>query len=251
MTASVVDDGGQGGVPVVFLHSLAGRASHWSSQLARLRTNRRALALELPGHGSAPPASDGDYSIEAMSRAVSSALGPLQLGRVVIAGHSFGGGVALEYARTHPDHVVGLLLLDPISDGRQIPASEVEPFLAALDSSAYSKTIEEYWTGIAGPSRAIRQRLLEDLRHTPRDVVVGGFRAVLAYDPVAALGRLRAPAVSVVTPQNDGPASLHRLGRFPHSVVKGAGHWIQLEQPDLINRIFEEWLATVAPAPRN
>ena len=69
MTARVVDDGGQGGVPVVFLHSLAGRASHWSSQLARLRTNRRALALELPGHGSAPPASDGDYSIEAMSRA--------------------------------------------------------------------------------------------------------------------------------------------------------------------------------------
>jgi len=133
MTARVVDDGGQGGVPVVFLHSLAGRASHWSSQLARLRTNRRALALELPGHGSAPPASDGDYSIEAMSRAVSSALGPLQLGRVVIAGHSFGGGVALEYARTHPDHVVGLLLLDPISDGRQIPASEVEPFLAALN----------------------------------------------------------------------------------------------------------------------
>src|SRR5262249_41584816 len=156
--------------------------------------------------------------------AVSAALHPLQLGRVVIGGHSFGGGVALEYASTHPDRVVGLLLLDPISDGRQVPASEVEPFLAALDSPAYSKTIEEYWTDIAGPKQAIRHRLLEDLRHTPREVVVSGFRAVLAYDPVAALGRLRANAISIVTPQNDGPASLHRLGKFPHSVVKGTGH---------------------------
>jgi pimeloyl-ACP methyl ester carboxylesterase len=245
MSATVVDDGGPGGIPVVFLHSLAGRASHWSAQLTHLRHTRRALALELPGHGSAPPALDGDYSIEAMGRAVSAALTPLRLGHVVIAGHSFGGGVALEYASTHPADIAGLLLLDPISDGRQVPAAEVEPFVAALESSAYSETIEEYWTAISGPNGPTRQRLLDDLRQTPRDVVLRGFRAMLSYNPVARLERFNRPAISIVTPQNDGPTSLHRLGRgLPSRVVKGTGHWIQIDRPELVNRIMDQWLET-------
>jgi len=242
----VAYDAGHGGVPLVFLHSLAGRGSHWAAQLQHLQQHRRVLALELPGHGAAPTTAGADYSIEAMAGAVFAALEPLGLGRVSIAGHSFGGGVALEYASTYPGGVVGLFLLDPISDGREIPQSEVAPFLAALNSSAYSTTIEEYWTSIAGAREAIRRRLLEDLRHTPREVVVGGFQAVLRYDPVTALARFRGPALSVVTPRNDGPTSLHRLGRgFPHRVVKGTGHWIQLEEPDLVTRLIEEWVATI------
>jgi pimeloyl-ACP methyl ester carboxylesterase len=252
MTATVVHDGGRGGVPVVLLHSLAGRGSHWAAQLQHLQQHRRVLALELPGHGAAPTTSGGDYSIEAMARAVSATLEPLSLGRVSIAGHSFGGGVALEYASTHPGEVAGLFLLDPISDGREIPQSEVEPFLAAVNSPAYSTTIEEYWTSIAGAREPIRRRLLDDLRHTPREVVVGGFQAVLQYDPVTALARFRGPAMSVVTPRNDGPTSLHRLGQgFPHRVVKGTGHWIQIEEPDLVTRLIEEWLATITAAGPN
>ena len=38
-----VDDGGSGGVPVVFLHSFAGDTTHWTAQLEHLRTNRRAI----------------------------------------------------------------------------------------------------------------------------------------------------------------------------------------------------------------
>jgi pimeloyl-ACP methyl ester carboxylesterase len=246
MTAMVSYDAGHGGVPLVFLHSLAGRGSHWAAQLQHLQQHRRILALELPGHGAAPTTAGADYSIEAMAGAVFATLEPLGLGRVSIAGHSFGGGVALEYASTRPGEVVGLFLLDPISDGREIPQSEVAPFLAALNSSAYSTTIEEYWTSISGAREAIRRRLLEDLRQTPREVVVGGFQAVLRYDPVTALARFRGPALSVVTPRNDGPTSLHRLGRgFPHRVVKGTGHWIQLEEPDLVTRLIEEWVATI------
>jgi pimeloyl-ACP methyl ester carboxylesterase len=46
-----------------------------------------------------------------------------------------------------------------------------------------------------------------------------------------------------VTPYNDQPFSLHRLGRgFPHRVVQGTGHWIQLDQPDEFNAILDEFL---------
>src|SRR5687768_15795797 len=58
-----VDDGGSGGVPVLFVHGLSGRHDVWKSQLGHLRASRRAAALDLRGHGES--AGGGDYTIDA------------------------------------------------------------------------------------------------------------------------------------------------------------------------------------------
>src|SRR5262245_33021888 len=62
------DDGGTGGLPVVFLHSFSGSTAHWRPQLEHLRSSRRAVALDLRGHGrSQPPAESGDYAVESLA----------------------------------------------------------------------------------------------------------------------------------------------------------------------------------------
>jgi pimeloyl-ACP methyl ester carboxylesterase len=122
-----------------------------------------------------------------------------------------------------------------------MPADEVRPFLAGLESS-YDQTIQEYWTGIAGPNVAIRERLLDDLRATPRETVIQGLHEVMRFDPDPALARYGGPIHSIVTPSNDAPFSLHRLGKgFPYTVVKGTGHWIQLDKPDDFNHVLDEF----------
>jgi pimeloyl-ACP methyl ester carboxylesterase len=154
--------------------------------------------------------------------------------------------VALTFAGAHPGRVAGLLLLDPIGDGTQMPASEVQSFLKQLDAD-YSGTIEGYWDQIAGPDKAIRERLRNDLRATPRETVVPAFREAMQFDPHPALARYRGPVMSVVTPYNDQPFSLHRLGKgFPHRMVQGTGHWIQLDKPQEFNRLLDEFLVTVS-----
>jgi pimeloyl-ACP methyl ester carboxylesterase len=65
--ALAVDDGGEGGLPVVLVHSLAGNAGHWEAQLAHLRRTRRALALDLRGHA-ARCFGRHDYAIGARRR---------------------------------------------------------------------------------------------------------------------------------------------------------------------------------------
>lgn len=40
-------DGGAGGIPVLFVHSLAGNATHWHGQLEHLQRERRAIAIDL------------------------------------------------------------------------------------------------------------------------------------------------------------------------------------------------------------
>jgi pimeloyl-ACP methyl ester carboxylesterase len=230
---------------VVLVHSLAGNSTQWAKQLAHLRPTRRAVAFDFRGHGRSEPAKNGDYSIASMAGDIAAVVDTLGLERFVLVGHSMGGGVALVYAGAHPERVAGLLLVDPIGDGKQIAAAEAKPLLAGLDTS-YDTTIREYWTGIAGPDSAVRERLLADLRATSRETVVAAFREVLQFDPDPALARYRGPILSVVTPYNDAPFSLHRSENgFPHRVVQGTGHWIQLDKPDEFNQIMNEFLTTV------
>jgi len=245
----IVDDGGPltargDGLPVVFAHSLAGNSGQWKAQLEHLRQNRRAVAFDFRGHGRSEPAKNGDHSIAGMASDISAVVDSLGLERFVLVGHSMGGGAALVYAGAHPERVAGLLLLDPIGAAKQIPPADVKSFLGGFESD-YDHASQKYWTEIAGPDRAVRRRLLADLRATPRETVVPVLRSVMQFDPDSALARYTGPILSAVTPHNDSAFSLHRLGKgFPHRVVTGTGHWIQLDKPDEFNRLLDEFLAT-------
>jgi pimeloyl-ACP methyl ester carboxylesterase len=237
-------------LPIVLVHSLAGNASQWSAQLTHLQSTRRAVAVELRGHGRSEPAKNGDYTLEGMANDIAAVVEQLNLERIVLVGHSLGGGVALVYAGAHPERVAGLLLVDPIGDGKQISPAQAQPLLDAL-ATDYATTIQEYWKEIAGNDPVVRQRLLTDLNATPQNVVVRAFGEVLRFDPDPWLRGYRGPILSVVTPNNDQSFSLHRLGRgFPHRVVSGTGHWIQLDAPDELNQIMDEFLEKSASRPR-
>jgi pimeloyl-ACP methyl ester carboxylesterase len=242
------DDGGAGDeVPVVLLHSLAGDTRQWEAQLAHLRATRRAVALDWRGHGRSPAAGDAAWDVEAMAEDVVAAADRLGLDRFVLVGHSAGGSVAIAVAGAHPERVAGLVLLDAAGDSRSFPREMVDPFLDALDSDAYTSTIEGYWETIAGPNPAVRARLLSDLRATPRATVAGVFRSTMQFDPGASLRRYAGPRLSVVTPRNTGPYSLLSLDpAMPHVTVTGTGHWIQLDRPDEVNRILDDFLRQVS-----
>jgi pimeloyl-ACP methyl ester carboxylesterase len=234
-----VDDGGSGDA-IVFVHSLAGNTRQWSGQLDHLRKTRRAVALDLRGHGKSEAPRSDQYSMEAQAEDVGAEADALGLERFALVGHSMGAGVALAYAGAHPGRVTHLLVADPIGDGTQTPEAEVRPFLDALGSPAYAETIEGYWSSIAGSDGAVLERLLRDLRETPRDTVVRGLHAVMAFDPKPALAGFRGPTLAVITPANDFPYSMHRVGAgLPHRVIPGTGHWLQLERPEEFNRIME------------
>jgi pimeloyl-ACP methyl ester carboxylesterase len=238
-----VDDGGTGPA-VVFLHSLAGNTGQWAAQLEHVRKTRRAIAVDLRGHGHSEPPSDGQYRIEVQVSDMDAVVDALGLERFAVVGHSFGAGVALEYAAARPARISHLVVADPIGDGTQTPEAEIRPFLEALDSPAYTETIEGYWSSIAGSDGGVLERLLADLRATPRETVIGGLNAVMAYDPKPALARLRTPTLAIVTPANDFPYSMHKVGSgLPHRVIEGTGHWLQMERPAEFNRILDQFLA--------
>jgi len=81
-----IDDRGDGGTPVLFVHSAAGSTELWAAQLDHLRASgRRAIAIDLRGHGRSRPPADGDYSIEGMAGDIEAAADHLGLTRFVLA----------------------------------------------------------------------------------------------------------------------------------------------------------------------
>jgi len=97
--------------PVVLLHGVASNARIWITVGPRLGERFRVYALDQRGHGESEGPGSG-YDFESVAGDLGAFLEELQLERPVIAGHSWGGNVALEYAATHPDALAGLVLVD-------------------------------------------------------------------------------------------------------------------------------------------
>jgi pimeloyl-ACP methyl ester carboxylesterase len=84
----------------VLLHGLTFDRRMWYPLLEALPDGRRAIAIDLPGHGGSPAL--GRRGLEAVVEAVHAAVVAAGLVAPIVVGHSIGGPIASIYAATHP-----------------------------------------------------------------------------------------------------------------------------------------------------
>ena len=103
---------GGGGTPVVLLHGLASNARIWDGVAPLLAgAGLRVAALDQRGHGESEQPAAG-YDFATVCRDLEAALLALGVERPVLAGHSWGANVALQYAAERDGAVAGLALVD-------------------------------------------------------------------------------------------------------------------------------------------
>jgi pimeloyl-ACP methyl ester carboxylesterase len=239
-----VDDGGAGGLPVVFVHSFAGSTAHWSAQLDWLRKSRRALALDLRGHGqSSRPLRDDDYAVESFAKDIAVVADSFGLKRFVLVGHSLGGAAAIAYAGVHPERVAGLLL---IGAPGKVPEDQARQIVAALESD-FEKVTEDYWyTLLEGAQPWVKKQVRNEMRSVPREPALSIIRGIFEFDPLPALNVYRGPKMAIVTPHGDTANDLHQLvPDLPRKLITGTSHWPHMDKPEEFNRMMDDFLATV------
>lgn len=244
-----VRDGGDsrsGVLPIVFVHSLAGNGGQWALQLDHLRRHRRAVSIDLRGHGESDPAEDGDYSIRGLAADVEAVVDQLGLRRFVLAGHSLGALVTIEYASRHPERVAGLLLTDPNGDLTGMPREEMEPFLGNLRQDPIAELTSYFRQLVIGGDKDAGRWVLEDLRLTDENAIVKAVEGSMEYPALESLNKYPGPKLSVVSDMNNLPYSLHRLQPdLPIRMMAGTGHWLMMDRPEAFNRVVDEFLDEV------
>lgn len=246
-----VRDGGEKSerVPVLFVHSLAGNGGQWALQLDHLRRRRRAVALDLRGHGESDPADDGDYSIAGLAADVEAVADQLGMRRFVLGGHSLGSAVAIEYASRHPERVAGLLLVDPNGDLTRMPKDQKDAFLGPVRQDPLAELTSYFRQLVIGGDADAARWVLEDLRLTHEDAVARALESSMDYKIVDALGKYTGPKLAVVSDMNNLPYSLHRVvPQLTARMMPGTGHWLMMDRPEAFNRIVDEFLEEVEGA---
>lgn len=98
------------GVPVLAVHGVTGHGARWKV-LADALPGVRLTAVDLRGHGRSPWTPP--WTIETHVADLLAVLDGLGRDRVAVVGHSFGGAIAVHLARTAPERVERLVLIDP------------------------------------------------------------------------------------------------------------------------------------------
>lgn len=237
-----VDDGGQGNIPVLFLHSFGGSTEHWSHQLLHTRAARRAIAIDLRGHGQSDAPLNEDYSIASIRDDIETVVDSLGLDTFFIVGHSMGGLAGIELAARHPGKVAGLLLL---TTPGTVPAAQAKQVISSLEADSYEKVMEDYMSRLlknASPATNNLERA--GMARLSKDVSISIIRASFAYDPVPALQNYKGTTM-IVTNGGQQPNSLEKsVPGIPVRTIAGTSHWVQLDKPAEFNQVLDEFFAS-------
>lgn len=244
--------GGEGD-PVVLVHGLGGSAENWVEVIPELVRRHRVLAVDLPGHaGSQPPARGA--GIEDFAAATAVVLDAEGVTEALVAGHSFGGLVALRLAHARPELVRGLLLVAPagiattsrVVEAVVMAAATIRPGRAAArfrhrwaERVWYRRLLFRPWfvsDPVALTPRATHGLLSAQPRHT--NTRVAG-RAMIADDPRQELDGIACSAIvlwgarDAQLPLGDAFEYARRL-RARLRLVADCGHLVIVERPHAV-----------------
>ena len=112
--------GGDLELPVLLLvHGLTSSSTTWEPVLPELSRHAHVIAPDLLGHGGSDKPRT-DYSLGAFATSLRDLLEQLGHDRATVVGHSFGGGVAMQFAHQHYEHCERLALVASGGLGREV-----------------------------------------------------------------------------------------------------------------------------------
>jgi pimeloyl-ACP methyl ester carboxylesterase len=255
------------GPAVLFIHGLTGSHRNWAQLVEKLNTDHRVLAPDLFGHGASEKLM-GDYSLGAHAATLRDLLDRLEIDRITLVGHSFGGGIAMQFCYLFPERVEHLVLVasgglgravSPLLRAATVPGAgwilpviasgwvrgRVETVGRALTSRGWraSSDTTEIWRGFTSLADADSRRAF---LATTRSVIDPGGQTVTAHDhlPMA----IEVPTLIVWGTRDRMIPAWHAT--TAHEVIsdsrvvlfEGAGHFPHLDQPERFAQLLSDFI---------
>lgn len=253
------------GVPIIFVHEFAGDMWSYEPQLRAFARGFRCIAFNARGYPpSDVPTDQAAYTQQRVCDDIQAVMDHLGLQKAHLLGTSMGGFSCLFFAMAHPDRVISLTVVgcgfgaDPKS--RPSLQRDLDEAAERVERDGMSKLAEDYASGPARIQFKVKDpRGWEEFRarlaahsSTGSAMTLRGVQRERPsfYELTKELGELDTP-VMIIVGDEDEPcldASLflkRRLRNAGLSIFPFTGHAVNLEEPDLFNTVFRNFLDSV------
>ncbi|HEX6441701.1 MAG TPA: acetoin dehydrogenase dihydrolipoyllysine-residue acetyltransferase subunit [Stellaceae bacterium] len=251
----VLDFGGGSATPVVLIHGFGADLQGWMFTQPALAETRRAVALDLPGHGGSTKQLDKAIDAGSFAADLDRALQALGIERVHLVGHSMGGAIGLHFAHWQPDRLASLTLIAPASFGPEINADFIDGFVKAQRR----REMQEVLALLVHDAALVSRQMVEDvLRYKRLDGVQLALEAIAAEwfpngvqrEGIAEMAADLTMPVQIIWGRDDRIIPVGHAeslaGRLPVHILDEAGHLPHMEKAGEVNRLISGFIAQAA-----
>ena len=246
------------GIPFIMIHAGVADSRQWNNEFAFFAQNYQVVRYDMRGYGKSEPV-DGEFNHMDDLVAV---LNALRLHEpIVVMGCSMGGGLAMDFALTHPSRVRALIMVGSGPSGLEldVPAppkfAEAEKAFEAGDLDLVCEIETQIWFDGTG-------RTPEQVNPSMRKLLYEMNRQALAHEvkqlgkrlpntPAPTFGRisdLKIP-VLIIIGSHDNPyilaAADYMVERIPSAqkvIIEDAAHLPNMDQPEEFQAIVTNFL---------
>ncbi|MHA1264905.1 MAG: alpha/beta fold hydrolase [Candidatus Helarchaeota archaeon] len=262
---------------ILLLHGFPEFWYSWRFQIGELGNYLHVVAPDLRGYNKTDkPKGVKNYKINLLLKDIYGLIENLGYQKAIIVGHDWGGALAWEFARTFPNVTEKLIVLNcpPIdilqeeiaTNERQRKRSEYvfffqQPEIPEKTLSDNNYAMLKYtWLSMATKKgkkiwdKETLDKYVEALRLPALSCGINYYRAAFLYPPRAKQRKLKVFCDTlVIWGEHDKALGKELTQHFP-KIVKGnylikfipeAGHWVQQEAPNLVNRYILEFLELI------
>lgn len=254
------DDAGSGDVTLVLLHGFPLDRTIWDAQFAALQSRCRVIRPDLRGSGESG-LGEGPALMETLAGDLFGLLDALEVGQVVVVGHSIGSYVACAFFRMYAERVAGFGLVGghvaadtpALLPGRDLLAERV-------DREGIEPAVEAYWPRYFNPRFYKEDTRIVDLgraimrRQNPAGMAaqIRGMKERVGSEDL--LEDIRVPSLIVAGETDDWitPESLRRtadaIADCEYVLERGVGHMPMMESPEETTAALERLVDRVRAA---
>jgi len=234
---------GEGEPALVFVHGWCCDRSYWDAQVPHFAQKYKVVTIDLAGHGESG-LSRKAYTMSTFGQDVAAVVNKLDLDQIVLIGHSMGGPVILEAARTIPENIKGLVGVDTF--GRIKPRTQewIDNFMAPFHANFAERTAifvrQNMFTPNSDP--ALIEKIVSDMSAAPAEVGSSAIEEILKHDLIPALREVNAPIRCINKGRNSTNVETIRqyAPTFDVIAMSNVGHFVMMEDPETFNRMLDK-----------
>ena len=242
------------GFPLVFTHGNEGFGRQYFLQARIMSKKYKCIMHDLRGCGLSSKPDVEVYDVKEQAAYLHAILTELGVKRAVHFGHSWGGGISLQYYFDYPGEVAGIVFIGSYSAGNQL----------AIDEPAVLK----FYETVQGRQEVFKTLVAHEkfYKYNPYGDEIGTLlwkeackgpiyaanaicKGFFRYDFTPRLPEVKVPCL-IIHGDDDKPCPFETCAKVLNEklpdarlvVVKDTGHFCHMEKPEIANEAIWDWL---------